>query len=150
MNSSGVDMRLIINIHSLYPALKFPIESVLLFASISACFVYIKVVIWHLPFRAQFLNMCRREGRVSLLTETSSPLTIPGPKNAISSPTPGRISGQWPCGVQCPDGGGRSVNRPELKGSIGEGTNHSNHSNSFKIQEFSLENSKISENFNIF
>ena len=37
---------------------------------------------------------------------------------------------------------------PELKGSIGEGpnhSNHSNHSNSFKIQEFSLENSKISE-----
>ena len=39
---------------------------------------------------------------------------------------------------------------PELKGSIGEGPNHSNHSNrsnhsnSFKIQEFSLENSKIS------
>ena len=33
--------------------------------------------------------------------------------------------------------------RPELKGSIGEGpnhSNHSNHSNSFKIQEFSLEN----------
>ena len=45
---------------------------------------------------------------------------------------------------------------PELKGSIGEGPNHSNHSNrsnhsnSFKIQEFSLKNSKISENFNIF
>ena len=39
---------------------------------------------------------------------------------------------------------------PELKGSIGEGPNHSNHSNSFKIQEMSLENSKISENFNIF
>ena len=45
---------------------------------------------------------------------------------------------------------------PELKGSIGEGpnhSNHSNHSNSFKIgifRNFSLENSKISENFNIF
>ena len=42
---------------------------------------------------------------------------------------------------------------PELKGSIGEGPNHSNHSNSFKIgivRNFSLENSKISENFNIF
>ena len=42
--------------------------------------------------------------------------------------------------------------RPELKGSIGEGPNHSNHSNSFKIgifRNFSLENSKISENFNI-
>ena len=44
----------------------------------------------------------------------------------------------------------------ELKGSIGEGpnhSNHSNHSNSFKIRifrDFSLENSKISENFNIF
>ena len=44
----------------------------------------------------------------------------------------------------------------ELKGSIGEGpnhSNHSNHSNSFKIGIFrncSLENSKISENFNIF
>ena len=44
----------------------------------------------------------------------------------------------------------------ELKGSIGEGpnhSNHSNHSNSFKIgifRNFSLENSKISENFNIF
>ena len=44
----------------------------------------------------------------------------------------------------------------ELKGSIGEGpnhSNHSNHSNSFKIgifRIFSLENSKISENFNIF
>ena len=43
-----------------------------------------------------------------------------------------------------------------LKGSVGEGPNHSNHSNhsihsnSFKIQEFSLENSKIVENFNIF
>ena len=40
----------------------------------------------------------------------------------------------------------------ELKGSIGEGpnhSNHSNHSNSFKIgifRNFSLENSKISEN----
>ena len=44
----------------------------------------------------------------------------------------------------------------ELKGSLGEGpnhSNHSNHSNSFKIGIFglfSLENSKISENFNIF
>ena len=41
----------------------------------------------------------------------------------------------------------------ELKGSIGEGPNHSNHlnhSNSFKIQEFSLENWKNSEIFNIF
>ena len=44
----------------------------------------------------------------------------------------------------------------ELKGSIGEGPNHSNrsnHSNSFKIgifRKFSFENSKISENFNIF
>ena len=41
----------------------------------------------------------------------------------------------------------------KLKGSIGQGpnhSNHSNHSNSFKIQEFLLENSKISENFNIF
>ena len=41
---------------------------------------------------------------------------------------------------------------PALKGSIGEGpnrSNHSNHSNSFKIHEFSLEISKISENFNI-
>ena len=41
----------------------------------------------------------------------------------------------------------------ELKGSIGEGpnhSNHSNHSNSFKIQEFSLENSNFFENFNIF
>ena len=44
---------------------------------------------------------------------------------------------------------------PGLKGSIGEGpnhSNHSNHSNSFKIRifrNFSLENSKISENFNI-
>ena len=49
-----------------------------------------------------------------------------------------------------------------LKGSIGEGPNHSIFSdrslvrilefgqNSFKIQEFSLENSKISEIFNIF
>ena len=35
--------------------------------------------------------------------------------------------------------------QPGLKGSIGEGPNHSNHSNSFKIQEFSLEDSKISE-----
>ena len=46
---------------------------------------------------------------------------------------------------------------PQLKGSIGEGPNHSNFSDrnsvrilSKKIQEFSLENSKISENFNIF
>ena len=44
----------------------------------------------------------------------------------------------------------------ELKGSIGEGpnhSNHSNHSNSFKIgifRNFSFENSKISEIFNIF
>ena len=44
----------------------------------------------------------------------------------------------------------------ELKGSVGEGpnhSNHSNHSNSFEIgifRNFSLENSKISENFNIF
>ena len=44
---------------------------------------------------------------------------------------------------------------PELKGSIGEGpnhSNHSNHSNSFKIgifRNFTLENSEISENFNI-
>ena len=41
----------------------------------------------------------------------------------------------------------------ELKGSVGEGPNHSNHSNSFKIGiswNFSLEDSKISENFNIF
>ena len=39
-----------------------------------------------------------------------------------------------------------------MKGSIGEGpnhSNHSNHSNSFKIQEFSVEISKNSENFNI-
>ena len=42
---------------------------------------------------------------------------------------------------------------PELKGSIGEGpnhSNHSNHSNPFKIQEIRILNSKISENFNIF
>ena len=47
---------------------------------------------------------------------------------------------------------------PALKGSVGEGpnhSNHSNHSNSFKLgifRSFSLENSKISEkfNFNIF
>ena len=45
---------------------------------------------------------------------------------------------------------------PGLKGSIGEGpnhSNHSNHSNSFKIgifRNFSLENTKNSENFNIF
>ena len=51
---------------------------------------------------------------------------------------------------------GGSAFSAELKGSIGEGpnhSNHSNHSNSFKIgifRNFSLENSKISENFNIF
>ena len=52
--------------------------------------------------------------------------------------------------------GGWGLSDPELKGSIGEGpnhSNHSNHSNSFKIgifRNFSLENSKISENFKIF
>ena len=49
--------------------------------------------------------------------------------------------------------------RPELKGSIGEGPNHSNHFEPFEpfeffqnrnFPEFSLENSRISENFNIF
>ena len=51
----------------------------------------------------------------------------------------------------------RPVRTPaELKGSVGEGPNHlnhSNHSNPFKIgifRNFSFENSRISENFNIF
>ena len=39
------------------------------------------------------------------------------------------------------DGLREAKSAPELKGSIGEGPNHSNHSNSFK-KEFSLENSK--------
>ena len=45
--------------------------------------------------------------------------------------------------------------RPELKGSVGEGSDSTRlfrsdfGQNSFKIQEFSLENSKIPENFNI-
>ena len=62
-----------------------------------------------------------------------------------------RADGAWARG--CPSGVAPSA--PELKGSIGEGpnhSNHSNHSNSFKIEifrNFSLENSKISENFNI-
>ena len=77
------------------------------------------------------------------------------------SPAP-RSASACRSGTAAPSRSAAPPSGPELKGSISEGpnhsnhsnhpnhSNHSNHSNSFKIKEFFLENSKISEIFNIF
>ena len=82
------------------------------------------------------------------------------------SPAP-RSASACRSGTAAPSRSAAPPSSPELKGSISEGpnhsnhsnhpnhSNHSNHSNSFKIiigifRNFSLENSKITEIFNIF